>query len=119
MSFVLRGQVRIHSDFQPAKLLCRSIRNNLSRCRTRRHPFKGKSSKAIIKGKSFIHSAISIAPLQVLYYSEAGVDWSVQTAREKNQKRPRVTVIYFIAIFITKVAQVTFKLTVRTQSIKY
>src|SRR6218665_59158 len=37
----------------------------------------------------------------------------------KNQKWPRVTVIYFIAVFIAKVTQVTFKLTVRTQTIKY
>jgi len=33
----------------------------------------------------------------------AGVDWSVQTAREKNQKRPHVTVIYLFAVLIAKV----------------
>jgi len=31
------------------------------------------------------------------------VDWSVQTAREKYQKRPHVTVIYLSPVLITKV----------------
>src|SRR6218665_2881806 len=41
-------------------------------------------------------------PLSPILFNP-GVDWSVQTAREKNQKRPHVTVIYLSAVLIAKV----------------